>query len=476
MNQNSTLSKHFNRIEGRALFMNEKVKERLIIFAFFALQIWGLVFPVFNVRFMVIYLVGGLFMLVILLSTLQLPLKRRALNVVPVVAWTSFGLLALVMGMVYNENYLLNGVWYLFVFPVFWLVLQSYGDYEWIFALYARSSLWAFGLFFLISVLFFPPLAEYYISFLRNTNTLAQILQPMFMGILYSYTLLLEEKSTKKNIFLHFFLLVFCIGMILLSTSRTGMIAMIAIFLVWLTYLFLNRFRLQYKRIIFAVASVLLASVISLPVSAFMFPSVNRVVVSTFPEINKAVVSFLYAPEDEYELVVFQEEQYQEDKQEDSTTGVISFVNDVLKRFKIKLHRMIEGDARLQIWRNYMQALSIAGAKAPLIGLGDRPGTAHNAIFQYTYDYGIFGGIAYLIFFVSTGVLCLRYLFKRRNRCALFSAMAVGGYAVTSMLASTTSPFSYHLVFVYLLAQIYLLEKEPEKRMIEENAGRTNNE
>lgn len=422
-----------------------KLKERVIFLSFLFLNIWTMSYAIFKIRFAIIFFISGMVMLPIMLCCLEFPLKtvlwRKSLSI----PWMIFAGIAFLSAFIVTYHHLLNGIAYLILFPVFWFILSNNKNIERLFYLYAKSMVMVFAIMLFISLLFFPPFRHDYHSFIGNTNGFAQILTVVFPCLLFLCSYNLKKSTlTKKRTILLLVLITYCIGLLFMSTSRTGIFSFIAIFIVWAVYIILKN-RNNIKKAVVSVACIFIIAVISFYFTMLSFFITNKIMLN-FSQPVEYTIHYLKISQDYIlpEMDFIRLEQ----------------TSDCIFQ---KVERIESGDPRIDIWKNYFNKLSLLGNQEQFSTGKRLGGTAHMAPLQYAYDYGIIAGFAYNAFWIASGIYCLIFVFKKKNLTSLFAVMIAAGYCVTSLLASTDNPFTYHIVFAYLLVQVVVLERNRKK-------------
>lgn len=115
---------------------------------------------------------------------------------------------------------------------------------------------------------------------------------------------------------------------------------------------------------------------------------------------------------------------------------------------------------RIGIWKAYIGKLNLCG-HVPSIPKRPMRMNAHNVVIEYSYRYGIIGGMIFVIWFLLLGVKALLLMFRKESisEHELTAVMMVAVYFVYSMLEVVNLPYTFELSILFYLLIGILFEK-----------------
>ena len=386
--------------------------------------------------------IACIIMAIMAIASIRGPLKKVSCHPAMVWLWALMCFFMIFSAIVVSLDWAAHSIIFTIVFPVIFFIWQNRGDYRTLFRLICRGII-IFNAIFMVLCFIMAPLNEemtYYCGLFDNSNAFGQYLTAIFPVFLLQLGFSIKHKKI-WGIVGSLVEIMICFAFLLLSTSRTAMVSMIGIFVVWVVLnLWFYRDRRNLKRMGAAVLSVIIVCVIAIPVTSGLF-KVGSTVSSIAANLEGG-----------------------------NSTG--ESINNIFDRLNGKLD-LTDKDAdkisthRLIIWEEYASRLGMLGHSRGQIeveGYG-RAGTTHNNILQVAYDNGILAGVVYIAFFLLSLWRSLVYYQKNRDRhrFAMFPLLLSTGFFLTSMLASVFTPFGYEISFLYWMIQTPLMGRNLEE-------------
>lgn len=343
------------------------------------------------------------------------------------IPWGIMCLGILVSAFLVEINYLLHGVVFIFVLPAVLLILSNIKNRKWFFILILKAMMVSFVLFMLASLLFSPVSIAQYAGIFNNPNGMGQ-----YLIVLCAAALFLYGECKCKMIYSVLIGCVICFA--ILSRSRTTLLSLFVILLIWGCYL------LAKKTSVGDCVKLFTIIILCVFCTYFLFSNAQKVT-DVLPRIDYTQQLDLYY-----------------DKE--ATAGELLLSRITVENKDLDTY----SSGRIAIWKAYIEKLNFSGH-----GLDDKfeiyPGmensTAHNSVIQIAYQSGYIAGCMYLIYICVSCLYSFFYWIKSRCKDLeqLFGLMISVGYFIVNMLSSAYTPFVYLLALMYYLAQITILEK-----------------
>lgn len=448
--------------------LGEKTNRTIRTAAYFTLFLFALLYGssiLDGVHHLIKCIIGALLMGVIIIFTMNGPIKPQRWNKTVSILWFGTGALQLLSGIFVSMEYLPLACIWLVGFPALFLVWNNRKDYPALFAEVAIAGNACFLLVILSSALCYPLGANAYGGILQNPNGMGQ-------WITFAYPLILflchcEKRSKMKWLYYGEIGLVFLFCV--LSRGRTALLAIVAMTLVWIVL----RIRCcpkgvwdQWKRVpVFAVcvviagASFFLVNQAAEPISGYMeLPQINA-----DPEI--------WGDDIEMEDPEFQETDIPNhgDPTQNGSKNE-HYLKKLLERIlgMDKTGKSLEdySSGRTGIWLEALESSNWMGHPSREHIITDRNGdvgsNVHNTIFQFIYDNGILTGLLFAVMMAYAWIKMFVLAWKRRAPTGVeVTCLTIQtGYILTSFLASLNLVFLYLIGFIYYLTFAVLFDKD----------------
>lgn len=394
-----------------------------------------------------------------ILASLNGPLKPVKLRLPFRVLLPLFGSLLLISGIINNVNYLPEALMVLLVYPVVFLCWNN-ADKGRIFRLLASVCKGAVIIFAAASWLLSPIGRAKYPGIFTNTNNASYFLTIGCIGILLD--IIYSAKPLKKQI-PDFLLLGLAVGLNYYTNSRTGMYALyFSLFLGMGLYLLRHR----KKENIRLLGKFCLISLVGLFfVLTLVFPWQLRQFLN-LPYFDGEEKGVYYATREQ-----LLDENYPDWRENLPAHGFF----DIRGFFHVSNQKNDTSGktldsystGRISIWLAFAEDLNFRGHKTvppKYIPQYDKEfETAHNTILQYSYESGIGAGFTFLLLNLSSGLVTIWYGWKfGKKEYAVAPVMFTAAYGLMSMLGSCSASFGYLATLYYYLAQFPVMAALPE--------------
>jgi len=413
--------------------LNDKTKGTLGMIIILSMLMMSLMVPVFIFdSFSIVVMAGtGLFCLFGLLF-----FEFNKLNS------QKYKLRYLIPLLVFGGSFLLNGFYfgvlgYVAIGAVFCVVLplmqkvMSVSSNKNIAYIIAKGIVYGFIVFYVVSVLFGPPLGkDQYFSFLANPNIIGALSS---IAVASTLNLILHKKEEKnKYVWAYIFVLGIAIAMCFFSNSRTNMLAIIIQLAIVTIVEGIGLLRSFDKKKIATYVKTIVAIILIVVIAfGFFFCSLTY--------FKQLINPFTLEIIDLNNIMYISGERFGKGVGED----VFTF-----------------SSGRTVIWLDYIENISIIGhsSESRDIGTGTRVmenTNAHNVYLQAAYSAGLLAGIAVFIYVAIIGIELLinglAFIFKgkdlSKDKVYLITAYFAFG------IASLTS--AGYMMFTYLPATLF---------------------
>lgn len=439
----------FSNLINLVIFDLSKVKENTrrevlaLIILFISILTWSnRIINGWQLRYIVITLIGCALLYVVVALLFPIKYENKKISYLKVIFWGLMSAIMIISALIHRIDNLLFPFLLLFVFPVVWFVESRIENEKFLFECVAKGLIMSFLLFFFLSLLFSPITMYQYTGIFTNCNGTSQYLTAVLPCILY---LISKEDKIRYLVYTAFLCTI-----MLYTRSRTGLLAMIVIFISWILIEAKEKcktgeIKKLFKNLIFIVLLIIL-----------VFPA--------FWGLNRVA---MYTIQDKFCLNAYEEIMRERGQTiyDTSFNYLVEGLDDRVAVGDRDINAYSSG--RVAIWKDYVEELNLSGHSANNGEFSLKHSTAHNVFLQIAYDYGIVAGIMYFIIVVCLLFLNLFYVWRSYSHEMLFSLMIMFGYVITALLASCVFPFSYLISFLFYLVlykSIYQLENQEVKK------------
>ena len=460
--------------------LRDKTKDNLFLIFGTGIVLYAFLYHMQVIRWRYMYSFALCCVLLGLMILVTLPRKMEPVKFRPFfsICWFGVGGLMLLSAVRNNFNYLPESLLFLVAYPIIYISWGN-GDTTHRFRTLLKLAKITCVIFFVLSFLFIKITTRRYGGIFYNVNNCGSYLALASACILLE--LLYEPESTKRNIF-NILLYGMCYGMVTLTNSRSGKLALLATAFVGVAMYLLSNDRKNRKKVFLNLAGCFLASMVMMSCLLYVFqlrqylplPYYNQKTHSFYmtenwikffdksntpahrpvkpapgtENPNEVYVEFNTEPTDPLEF--FDAESFEQFG--DSKTNTEGKTADQIT------------SGRLSIWKGYVKRLKWLGVpQKETLYLEDYKveiHTTHMTILEIAYESGIFAGILYLLVNLTSGLLAIGYAWKnRKDPFAAMPLMVILAFGIVSVLGSFNSSFNYVLTLYYYLLLFPLITK-----------------
>ena len=357
--------------------------------------------------------------------------------------WFAFGTVIFVMGFISKQSpgYWMSGPVFAIGFPAVYFVLLQTDYYKKHLQYMAKIVLIISAIYFVITAVAAPTISPAawvsgrYNGMAFDCNKLGEFSIIAFCCGLY----IVFDENSKFWKALSAIIIGTSVGMIILTQSRTALLAIILIAVFWAIVLLWNKERPGKK----AFALFLIAIVFAGATYGLIQTQHKSEIVESNPDVTAEEI-------DEGDVL---------DRAEISDGNLDSY-----------------SSGRLRIWGNYASHFNLTGNERAddtvPIDEEDTILNAHNNTVEFTYRSGILAGLLYVIIQLCMLVFGVKTAFTKGSaRRDCFASSVFIGFGVFSNLMAAYAPFGYAIFFFTLMTQIPIFEKK-EKNEENETEGR----
>lgn len=357
--------------------------------------------------------------------------KSRILYVLLSIVAVSF----LSAGIVFSVlGYLAIGCSFIFFIIIYLFFKEEV--YNNLFFHFARGASISLVFCIVICIIACPMSGEAYSAFWGNTNLFANYLATMAPCILY----MIEKSQNKKIYWGYLFLFGMLFSLILFSRSRTGLLSIIVVLLLWVGY---KIFTCGNRKVLLRrIGGVLGIMLIGVPITFGILSNLSYEIT----QITKVSITEILKKAD------FEE----------------TLNNTARRALKGVVDDGSFSSGRSDIWADYLNHIEWSGhekeERVEQTGGRVYSTNAHNTYLQVAYSAGAIAGVAFLLFMC---IILWRGI-KRYRRClqlgiedtnVLFCITMVMAFFVHSGLASVYAPFTYPITLGFWYSIILLFRE-----------------
>lgn len=310
-------------------------------------------------------------------------------------------------------------------------------------------------LLLILNILNVPITDGQYFSILQSPIGLCMYITTLLPFLFYLYNCI----SRKEIKFLLLFFCLINISYIIYSGSRTGIITLVAILLIWLVYYFnisLKKYTVFPKLLLFIICAFGVISNFSILHNNIYYTINSRYEVDT-PESSEVPSNDI----NNTQVESIEDENTDSDEKEnlEKFTDRIEIANKDLNTFSA---------GRIDIWKEYLSNLNLFGHKdiseiSVIVNYKDKEFTsisAHNTFIQVLYDYGIISGIIFIsIIFINIYRNAKEVKEDKKNINNYLLLSLIINFVFIALFNSTYYFYNYINMFYFLLfVNPYLLK------------------
>lgn len=281
-----------------------------------------------------------------------------------------------------------------------------------------------------VSIMIVPLTASQYEGIFDNPNRLGEMIAAAVVAHIYQY-----EKI--NNIKYKIFILIsfgMAISLMLYSRSRTALLAICCIALIYLIYNIKNRYKTGKKLIIFVTSIIVM-----LLITFIMVDNVARVI------------------SNHYDIKSTNSTLEQEEIKKTEELEVADVIESSLGRYQ---KGITDGSSftsgRIEIWKEYFKNIEIMGHAPDKLSISYNnqiiEANAHNSFLQISYQAGGIAGVAYLLITIL-GFVWSSYMFiKKKNKDVLLCALIMLNGIIFCLLSNVITPTtSFSLILMWFI-------------------------
>lgn len=418
--------------------------------------------------------VCGIFlMLAIALLSLDKKLERKPWRRSVCVAW--FGMCAM---FTISDLFVLKkacglGIILAFVFTGVFFVWQNHSRKDLLWKAFKDAVKISFILMAVISFLFRPFFeGGRYAGIFTNPNTFGLYLYVIFAVYMSDLDWNVETGKTFRKSLLTYVQLALVIFYLSVSQARTAMLAISAIFLLWIVLrIYMGRKQGRYLNFIKGLVTLVIISAVCYPV---FYAGVRNL-----PEIVGHKIIFdedvLYLSngekiEDIGDKVLAESDEIESVEVKDKNIEDNSIWGRIVKSLdsNATLNKISSG--RITIYKAYIKKLNIKGHRRVTLKINEkRVSHAHNNWLQFAYTYGVPSMLFYTVITVLSLIRSIRFYMTNRRRNATYAFLIPAicvGFVVATVTECLFLPFEVFPAFAYWFAFGDMFEKTLEEKEV----------
>jgi len=301
-------------------------------------------------------------------------------------------------------------------------------------------------LLIIVSAIFAPLLDEQYSSIMLNPNGFSTVLTPISYSLLYLFEVY-KRNQMKIRALLIMLLFGFNCAFMVFSRSRTGMVSLIAIVLLWVIYLICNR--INIKRLLCNLILMIIVVSVTLPLATTLLTDVNYSIMNKEAKLTGRY--FVFALE-RYGVCKSNGESSSHVDTKQAINGMVMRTEQGSKKGEDV------SSGRFSIWKSTVKSLNFRGHdKNDVFYVPHRMDYTNDTHNMYL-SMGFFNGYVGLISITIFMAIYLVYLFKlfinsilrRQMKLEYFFTLAVAGtFFIISMLSTTFTPTGSYIALAF---------------------------
>lgn len=421
------------------LFFGERISFIIAVISFSTIGVALIVKPFFDLQYCgYLAIICLMFATGFSVKTISDFKRKNLFFLIPVLL---LAITFIVSALIFKDgNRVILGLCFSLMVPMITIALGDKENFERFFKAYGIGSEIIFIFLLIVSVIFAPFIDAQYSSIMMNPNGLSVVLIAIIFGTIcvIEYS---NKNNGKRNIYIlkHFsiILLAFEIAFMILTRSRTGILALTSILIIWVIFLLINS--KKGKDVVKSVAIVFISCIIAFVFTTEGLARVNVAILqkeySIFGQVYFFTTTTFVVSDDKFEI----------------ENG------DISAAAKGALERMGKGigangdfsSGRFAIWGAAIKSMNITGhgpGEEFLVPERDlSTNDAHNMILTIGFQLGYIGAaLAFLIALINGGYFIkLLYLCIKSKKMTIVSAqymMICSAFFIVAMLSSTYTP------------------------------------
>lgn len=441
--------KIFNRVYDYSKIISTEIRDKILFLSFLLTFLFGFYYYTIpsNVHLFYKCLLGSIFLFISIVFSIDQRLHPKKLDK----KWFSliicFGLLRIISSFFVSLEYLPLALIWCIEFISFFYINAITDNFNKIIYLISKAFNVFLTLYFVLSILFVAFSSGQYTGIMINPNGVGQIVAigfPLNLILIYK-----EEDKKNKNRF-YYLNLVLCLYFCYLSSSRTGLIALV--------FLILIKFSMDLF-----VRKIDLILILKRTGKFILISFMIIICINIINHFSSQIVSDVFTDSIQQETInnsLTNHIQENENPEKSLSKRVLG---------KDKTGNTLEdySSGRTGIWKEVLNNMNLLGhpSKEHIITErnGDVGNNAHNTVLQFIYDNGIITGILFLSIQIYAYYKLLYIYCKTKDTKIYFAILIQTSFVITSMFASLNLPFLYLITFIYYSTFILLMLKGNEK-------------
>ncbi|MCC2864725.1 O-antigen ligase family protein [Ihubacter massiliensis] len=415
----------------------------------------------------------SILLMIITLMSMNGPLRLMKWSKLIPWSWFLFSIIVILTGFdhVIGPGFRPMAIVMLLFYPLLFFVWSNRGDYQMLFDMVAKSTV-IVGLAFFVACMFYNPLTEEvlrYTGFTGNPGSLGKI------GVAVLTCGLYLVMTMRRNYWLYALFSGLACTLIILSLSRTALLAMCALLLFLLLFCikeFLDHREIR-KKLLVRILAIVLMLVIAYPTTNFLLENGYAILQETYhvSKENKngapgaSNSTDVNNQQTEAATDTIAERQKTQDvpegaDKEELTKERVSLEGKDLNSFSTGRLAIYKARIALLNWKGNDATDSIYAE-----GYG-RNRWSHNTVLEFAYRSGIIAGGLFFLIELLSAIYVFRKLFSREKVLIYqyFVFFAIIGFGIMSLTDVIFTPAADPGVLYYFLAMMPLFCRKSKKK------------